>query len=267
MLVGMNKVVETGDHNPDNHKGKALEVFVKRPAALGVSSVQASAGGAKRKNINSYGPRTKHRLGAPKSHVSGGGNKKRPPKCSFCGGGGGGKYHPSMKVCPLKNSYGQCIDVKKEGVANVADDIETLFNGRHGFVDTVTLGNFSKHKFINEGLPTGTKRVQTRAFFVSENKKYLLCTCFDAGGKSLRVQEGSQLTVYENVFLSSTAVTRNVQKCDFVFYKPFTQADKDSGIPSEKSPPETIMPLEMSPMEDDSDLAAYNELGGETGTY
>ena len=93
-----------------------------------------------------------------------------------------------------------------------------------------------------------------------------MCTCFDAVGKSLRVQEGSQLTVYENVFLSSTAVTRNVQKCDFVFYKPFTQADKDSGIPSEKSPPETIMPLEMSPMEDNSDLPAYNELGGETGT-
>ena len=29
MLVGMNKVVETGDHDPNNHKGSALEVFMK----------------------------------------------------------------------------------------------------------------------------------------------------------------------------------------------------------------------------------------------
>ena len=65
----------------------------------------------------------------------------------------------------------------------MADDIKALFNGRHGFVDTVTLDNFSKHKFLNKGLSTGTKRVQIRAYFVSENKKYLLCTCFDAGGK------------------------------------------------------------------------------------
>ena len=41
-----------------------------------------------------------------------------------------------------------------------------------------------------------------------------------------------------------------MQKYDSVFYKPFTQADKDSSIPSEKPPPETIMPLEMSPIHD-----------------
>eukprot|EP00957_Ditylum_brightwellii_P073077 5553287-Ditylum_brightwellii.AAC.1 len=56
MLVGTHKVVETSDHDPNNHKGKILEVFVKQIAALGGVSVQASAGGAKRKNINSYGP-------------------------------------------------------------------------------------------------------------------------------------------------------------------------------------------------------------------
>eukprot|EP00957_Ditylum_brightwellii_P149698 11399889-Ditylum_brightwellii.AAC.1 len=58
MLVGMNKVVETGDHDPNNHKGKAREVFVKQLAAFDGVSVQASTGGAKRKNINSYGPQT-----------------------------------------------------------------------------------------------------------------------------------------------------------------------------------------------------------------
>ena len=156
MLVGMNKIVETGDHEPNNHKGKALEVFVKQLAGLSGTSVQAPAGGPKRKNVNSYGPRTKHRLGAPKSYVTGSGSQREPPKCSFCGGGGGGKYHPSMKVCPLKNSYGQCIDVKKDGVENVADDIEILFHGKHGFVDTTTVGDFSKRNFINEALPNKT---------------------------------------------------------------------------------------------------------------
>ena len=35
MLVGMNMIVEIGDHDPEDHKGGPLEVFVKQLAALG----------------------------------------------------------------------------------------------------------------------------------------------------------------------------------------------------------------------------------------
>ena len=129
MLVGMHMIVETGDHDPDNHRGKALEVFVKQLAALSGTSGQTAAGGPKRNNIDSNGPQTKHRLGSVRSNMTG---RKQPPKCTFCGGMGGGAFHASARLCPLKNSYGVCMDVKKDGVSKIADDIETIFSGTRG---------------------------------------------------------------------------------------------------------------------------------------
>ena len=35
MLVGVNMIVEIGDHDPEDHKGGPLEAFVKHLAALG----------------------------------------------------------------------------------------------------------------------------------------------------------------------------------------------------------------------------------------
>lgn len=262
LLVGMNEIVETGDHNPNNHKGKALEVFVKQLASLSETSATATVGGPKRKNVNSYGPPTKHRLGAPKSNVTG--NKKGRPKCSFCGGGGGGQYHANSKTCPLKNNYGECIDVKKEGAGVVADDIESIFSGRHGFVDCATLGDFSQRETITVSLPLGTKRIQIRSFMVSGSNRYLLCTCLDAAGLSLKVREGSTLTVYENIFLKSNVLTRNVQKCDFVFYKPFTPADMTLSLITAKSPPETMDHNSDRDVNDNTASAGIG--GGDFGT-
>ena len=81
MLVGMHMTVETGDHNSNNHRGKALEVFVKQLSASSETG-QATAGGPKRKNIDSNGPQTKHRLGSAKSYMTG---RTQPPKCTLCG--------------------------------------------------------------------------------------------------------------------------------------------------------------------------------------
>ena len=163
MLVGMNAVVESGNHNPDTHKGGALEVFVKQLSSLGVPSVQSKAGDPKSKNCNANGPPTQYRLGSNKSTVTG--KKKEPSKCSFCGGNEGGKFHASKLNCPLRRSYGFCIDMKKKNNDNatVGDDIETIFAGNHRFRDVSTMDMFTGHHFIDDDLPSGTMGVIIKA--------------------------------------------------------------------------------------------------------
>ena len=100
--------------------------------------------------------------------------KKEPPKCTLCGGNGGGYFHGSKSVCPLKNGYGECIDMKKTHNTIVGDDIESIFQGKHGFRDASTLGDISDHHCIDDDLPKGTKSVQIKAFMV-RTKNILLC--------------------------------------------------------------------------------------------
>ena len=228
MLVGMNMIVENGDHDPANHKGGPLEVFVKQLVALGQTGVTAQAGDPKAKNCNAHGPPTTHRLGSSKSSMTGtgSGKKKVPPKCTFCGGNGCGYFHSSKTVCPLKNGYGECIDMKKTHNAIVGDDIESIFRGNHVFSDALTLGDFSNHHRIDDDLPKGTKSVQIKAFMVT-TKRFLLCTCFNVGGTVLQSQEGSKLVVYENIFISEKAITRNLVKCDYIFYKSLLEATEE----------------------------------------
>ena len=54
-------------------------------------------------------------------------------------------------------------------------------------------------------------------------------------GKNLQIQEGSKLRVYENVFVSGTVITRNVDKCDYIFYQPLKEAT-NVGMSYQKSP-------------------------------
>ena len=58
-------------------------------------------------------------------------------------------------------------------------------------------------------------------------KRFLLCTCFNAGGTVLYSQEGSKLVVYENIFISEKAITGNLVKCDYIFYKPLLEETKE----------------------------------------
>ena len=55
MLVGMNMVVENGDHDPENHKGGPLKVFVKQLAALAQTCLPVQAGDPKPKNLSKMG--------------------------------------------------------------------------------------------------------------------------------------------------------------------------------------------------------------------
>ena len=115
------------------------------------------------------------------------GNKNIPPKCTCCGGNGGRVFHSNKKSCPLKNSYGDCIEINKFGKANVGNDFAIIFNGKHGFVDISTLGGFLHHTYMKDNLPRGTKRIQIKSFSVKNIREYILCTCYDQQGKELQI--------------------------------------------------------------------------------
>lgn len=243
MLAGMCDVLESCDYDQEKYYGTSLEVFVKQLDALCGSQVQVGKGMPKVKKINSYGPPTKHRLGSAKSTVTG---KRDPPKCTFCGGGGGGVFHSNKSSCPLKIGLGDCIDVKKVGKANVGDGIDDIFKGRFEFLDAAMFGTFDHHHFINDELPHGTKRVQIKAYLIKNDKQYLLCTCIGADGNNLQTEEGSKTVVYENIFLSKTALSQNLSKCDYVFYKPLK---KESAVPTPtalKSPVPASVPTQSA---------------------
>ena len=91
MLVGMNKILESGEHNQERYKGSTLEVFVKQLNYLSATSNATQTGMPKANNFNAYGPPTKHRLGSKKSWVTG--NKKMPRTCTFCGEIAGEIFH------------------------------------------------------------------------------------------------------------------------------------------------------------------------------
>ena len=55
----MNKILESGEHNPERYKGSALEVFVKQLNTLGATSNATQPGMPKANNFNAYGPQTK----------------------------------------------------------------------------------------------------------------------------------------------------------------------------------------------------------------
>ena len=156
-------------------------------AALGQTSIPAQTGDPEAKKCNAYGPPIMHCLGLSKRTVTGTGRQKEPIKCKFCGVNGHGKIHSRKKVCPLKNSYGECIDMKKTHSTKVGDDSETIFQGNHGFRDASTLGDFSDHHCIDDDLPKGTRSVQIKAFMVRITR-FLLCTCLNVGWKILQIQ-------------------------------------------------------------------------------
>ena len=64
--------------------------------------------------------------------------------------------------------------------------------------------------------------------------------------------------------MKSNVLTRNVQKCDFVFYKPFTPADMTLSLITAKSPPETMDHNSDRDVNDNTASAGIG--GGDFGT-
>ena len=157
------------------------------------------------------------------------GNKRAPQTCTFCSGIAGGIFHSNKTMFPLKNSYGDCIEIDKVGKAKVGDDIGTIFDGKHSLFYSSTWSDFSHQKYIDDALPRGTKQIQIKSFSVKDNKEYLLCTFYDQHGQVLQIQEGTKKEVYENMFLSRTAATQHLARCDCIFYKSLKKVVVDIG--------------------------------------
>jgi len=216
MLVGMKEMVERQDFSSPNYDGTVFEPLANQIASLvSHQTVSHVKGLPKAKFGNRQGKPPEYRLGSCKSTST-----RLPNNCSFCGGGGGGRHHTSMAKCPVKQNLGFCYDVKKD-ITAVGSEIGMIFNGgSHGFIDVAAMRDFSRHKYIKDSFPGGTRRLQVKGFTAGMNERFLLCDCINNKGAVITRQEGTGCVSYKDVFLSEMCVMTNMKQCDYIFFRP-----------------------------------------------
>lgn len=228
MLKEMKTVIESGDYDPEKLAGRPIEGFATQLQYLTLSkSSQKVPGMPKTKDGQINGPPRKHRLGGPNSSVS------QIPKraCTFCGGSGGGIYHTNRTNCPIMQGLGTCLNVNKVGATEIAKDLSRLALGDMSLLDEtcrltmLSRTDFSDHLYIEDVIPSGTKRLQVKAYMNDfdvrgNSAHFFMCSCINAGGETVTQSQGLNLISYDNVFLECTMVGLHLNNLDYVFYNP-----------------------------------------------
>ena len=227
MIVGMTNVIRSGNYDAGLYKDTPMEPFVEQIRNMGGEELCVKVeGGPKLKHGVVNGPVPKNRLGGERSHVTG---KSTQRSCTFCGGAGDGQpFHTNRSKCTLLNGrYGSKIEVATVRHAEIAKDMDDILAGKSSrlvldctFEDVSADALLATHLHISDSLPRGTRRLQISGYVKKKEGNFFLCTCINGGGVINTQSHGSETLSYHNVFIEKTVVVMNLNKLDFVFYKP-----------------------------------------------
>ena len=84
------------------------------------------------------------------------------------------------------------------------------------------MSDFSRHKYIKDTFPVGTRRLQVKGFTAGMSERFLLGDCININNKGAVItrQEGTGVVSYKNVFLSEMWFMTNTKQCDYIFFRP-----------------------------------------------
>jgi hypothetical protein len=146
----------------------------------------------------------------------------------------GHRDHKSVVKCGVKISLGECVKVNDGTKREVADRIQRIGHNNEGYSNLQMLKEqFQDHLRIKDCLPSGTRRVQIKAFYHDsrgeDRDRYVFCVLLNSRGAPLSLKKGTETVTYENVFVSITAMIQHIPQCDYVFFQKMQVETKGKG--------------------------------------